>query len=73
MHAPYASKFRGLWNKVITYRGKATEKFKSVFGFSPKKGDGIRWYTDWEVENDLGIITHKKLLNGVILPCVEND
>ena len=25
------------------------------------------------MKNDLGIITHKKLLNEVILPCVEND
>ena len=72
MSAPYADKFRKLWNKVIKFRGKATEIFKDVFGFEPTKGGGVRWYVDWEVENDLGFITHKQLLNEVIVPCVEN-
>ena len=72
MHVPNAEKFGMMWNKVIKNRGKATEKFKSVFGFSPTKGGGVRWYVDWEVQNELGYITHEKLLNDVIVPCVEN-
>ena len=73
MSAPYAEKFCEQRNKVIKFRGKATEKFKHVFGFDARKGGGVGWYVDWEVENDLGFITHKRLLNEVIVPCVENE
>ncbi|EJK54790.1 hypothetical protein THAOC_25553, partial [Thalassiosira oceanica] len=45
---PNLKALRGRFNVVIRYRGKVVEYYKELFGQSPIKSGGIRWWIEFE-------------------------